>query len=328
MNINLTCLRDPFDGGELSISSDALSSANGNRYPNINKIPRFVDLSNYSDDFGYQWNKFSKTQLDSQVGIDLSEKRLERCLGLELSSLKGKLVLEAGSGAGRFTEILLKYGAIVHSFDYSSAVEANARNNGESENLTLVQADIRFIPYAKNNYDIVCCLGVLQHTPSTESSISHLWQMVKPGGILVFDHYPWSWRKIIYLITGPANALLRQYVLRLPKSSRFNFVKTVTDFYFPFHWKYRDNKILQRLLRIVSPITFHYPGIKLPNEETYYEWALLDTHDSTTDVFKRYRTRRSISNTLRNLGAVNIKVCYGYNGVEAFCRKPVNPPMI
>ena len=326
MNINLSCLRDPIDGSELSISSDALSNGNENPYPIINGIPRFVNLSNYSDDFGYQWNKFSKTQLDSHVGIDLSERRLERCLGGKLSILQGKLVLEAGSGAGRFTEILLKHGAIVHSFDYSSAVEANARNNGKSENLTLVQADIRQIPYSRSNYDIVICLGVLQHTPSTEGSISHLWQMVKPGGMLVFDHYPWSWRKIIYLVTGPANAILRQYVLRLPKSARFNLVKSATDFYFPIHWKYRDNPIMQRLLRIVSPITFHYPGIHLPNEKTYYEWALLDTHDSTTDVFKRYRTRSSIRNTLRNLGAVSIQVCYGYNGVEALCSKPVNSP--
>ena len=122
--------------------------------------------------------------------------------------------------------------------------------------------------------------------------------------------------------------MFRQYVLRLPKKSRFNFVKAMTDFYFPIHWKYRNNAILQRLLRIVSPITFHYPGIYLPNEETYYEWALLDTHDSTTDVFKRYRTKLSISNTLRNLGAVSIQVRYGYNGVEALCVKPVNSYMI
>ena len=78
------------------------------------------------------------------------------------------MVLEVGSGAGRFTEILLKHGAIVHSIDYSNAVDANAINNGHHENLTLVQADIRRIPFPKAIYDYVVCLGVIQHTPNSE----------------------------------------------------------------------------------------------------------------------------------------------------------------
>jgi len=66
-----------------------------------------------------------------------------------LADLKGKMVLEVGSGAGRFTDILLKHGAIVHSLDYSIAVDANRLNNGQHENLTLVQADIRRYPFQK-----------------------------------------------------------------------------------------------------------------------------------------------------------------------------------
>ena len=33
--------------------------------PIKNGIPRFVPYDNYSDSFGYQWNIFIKTQLDS-----------------------------------------------------------------------------------------------------------------------------------------------------------------------------------------------------------------------------------------------------------------------
>jgi SAM-dependent methyltransferase len=324
MNGNLGCLRDPVDSSELSISDSALTSATGHVYPIVNGIPRFVIAGNYSDDFGFQWNAFSKTQLDSYAGIDLSERRVERCLRGELSNLQGKRVLEAGSGAGRFTEILLKHGAIVHSFDFSNAVEANARNNGISDRLTLVQADIRRIPFQRNSYDLVMCFGVLQHTPSTEGSIEHLWKMVKPGGVLAIDHYPWGWRKLISILIGPARPILRQFLLRLPRKSRFNIVKVLTDFWFPIHWKYKDNAFLQRMLHIVSPMTFHYPGIRLPDRKAYYEWALLDTHDSTTDAFKRYRTETSIRQTLQKLGAVDIQVCYGKNGIEAFCRKAIN----
>lgn len=323
MNNDLTSLRDPVSKDELSLSDEGLVNRVGNIYPILNRIPRFVEFHNYSDDFGFQWNRFSKTQLDSYAGIDLSEKRVERCLRGELAKIKGKLVLEAGSGAGRFTEIFLKYGAILHTFDFSSAVEANARNNGDSDKLTLVQADIRQMPFPRNSYDIVVCFGVLQHTPSTEGSIQHLWEMVKPGGVLAIDHYPWGWRKFASILCGPARPILRQILLRMPRTSRFKIVKLLTDFWFPIHWKFRDNAIIQRLLKIFSPMTFHYPGIYLPNRDAYYEWALLDTHDSTTDAFKRYRTVRSIKRTLEQLGAVDIHVIYGKNGIEAFCRKAV-----
>lgn len=182
MNKDLTCLCDPENEGVLISGDRSLNSECGHSYPIIRGIPRFVSMRNYCDNFGNQWNIFPKTQLDSFTGFNHSETRLARCLRGNLARLKGKKVLEAGSGTGRFTEILLKYGAIVHSFDYSNAVEVNATNNGHHENLVLVQADIRKMPFSKASYDYVICLGVLQHTPNVEESIKCLWEMVRPGG--------------------------------------------------------------------------------------------------------------------------------------------------
>jgi hypothetical protein len=54
----------------------------------------------------------------------------------------------------------------------------------------------------------------------------------------------------------------------------------------------------------------------------YYEWALLDTHDGTTDFYKHRRTVREIKKIIEKIGATNIVVSPGGNGVEAFCRKP------
>jgi len=298
-----------------------MDSERGHSYPIIRGIPRFVDSQNYSDDFGAQWNRFPKTQLDSFTGLDISESRLARCLRGNLTSLKGKKVLEAGSGAGRFTEILLKYGAIVHSFDFSNAVEANAKNNGDHEKLVLVQADIRKIPFPKASYDYVICLGVLQHTPDPKESIQSLWQMIKPGGALVIDHYQWKWRVVLPPPIGQALDLYRLWILRLPKEKRFSTVKKLTDYWFPSHWRFRDSWIVTRILRRISPVIFHYPHIKLNDKEQYYTWSLLDTHDSTTDFYKHYRTPAQIRIYLEEIGATDVVVEIGGNGVEAFCRK-------
>jgi len=324
MNVNMTCLRDPVNGDSVTISNNEVVTTDGRQYDIIRGIPRFVGLENYSEDFGSQWNRFPKTQLDSFSGINLSETRLERCLQANLSTLKGKKILEAGSGAGRFTEVLIKYGAVVHSFDYSNAVDANAMNNGNDPNLVLVQADIRKIPFQKMSYDYVICLGVLQHTPNTEESIMSLWEMVKPGGALVVDHYPWNWRIFLALVIGISRPIYRQFILRCPKEVRFQRVKAATDFWFPWHWTFKDSWLMQRILRVVSPVTFHYPNIKLRDRDAYYEWALLDTHDSTTDFHKNYRTLSQIKIFLEEIGAINIIVKQGGNGVEAFCRRAGN----
>ena len=321
LNSDLSYLRDPISGGKLVSDGVNLTSDIGAKYPIVAGIPRFVSSSNYSEDFGAQWNMFAGTQLDSVNGIDLSETRLARCIRGELAELEGMRVLEAGSGAGRFTEVLLKFNAIVCSFDYSNAVEANAKNNGSHKNLVLVQADIQAIPFSKGSFDYVICLGVLQHTPSPEQSIKSLWEMVKPGGALIVDHYPWKWRIVLPPPFGECVALYRQVILRLPRNVRFKVVKFLTDFWFPWHWRFKDSLFMQRILRRVSPVLFYYPQIKLRNRLVYYEWSLLDTHDATTDVYKHRRTLSQIEKILKDIGAVNIIVRSGGNGIEAFCSK-------
>lgn len=174
MNDNLATLRDPTDGSMLVWDGKVLRSESGNIYQIVNSIPRFVPNINYAKDFGKQWNEFRKTQLDSYTGVPTSRERLTRCMNGHIKGLNGKLVLEAGSGAGRFTEILLAEGATVHSFDYSSAVDANKENNGASPKLTLVQADVRHIPFEKGAYDYVVSLGMVQHTPDPEAHFEPL----------------------------------------------------------------------------------------------------------------------------------------------------------
>jgi SAM-dependent methyltransferase len=326
VNEDLSSLREPDTGATLTASGDWLVSNSGAAYPIVNNIPRFVSSENYAADFGAQWKRFPRTQLDSYTGHPISRDRLARCFQGQLRNVSGCRVLEAGSGAGRFTEILLDHGAVLDSFDMSVAVEANAHNNGERQ-FTLVQGDIRHIPFEREAYEYVVCLGVLQHTPNTEESIAKLWEMVRPGGKLVIDHYDWNrWR--LPPPIGGISPLYRQIVLRLPRAKRWEAVKRHVDFWFPHFWRYRDNRWAQRLLSRIGGINFYYGGLPLSSRQEFYEWALLDTHDALTDVYKRLRTVRSIRRTLERLGATDLIVTKGAlgieggNGIEAFCRKP------
>lgn len=311
-------------GTPMVLEADAWVAADGTRYPIVDGVPRFVPADNYAEAFGEQWVRFPKTQLDSATGIPLSAVRLERCLRQPLSSLAGQLVLEAGSGAGRFTELLLAHGATVDSFDYSGAVAANAANNGAHPALCLAQADVRAMPFPEATYDLVLCLGVVQHTPDPEETIRALWSRVRPGGRLVIDHYRAKVRNFLPPPFGVAGMAYRWYFLRLPRERRFEAVKRVVDRWFPLVWRHRDSKAIQFVLSRLNPIVNYYPHFGLRDREMYYEWMLLDTHDAMTDVFKHRRTRGQIRRLLASLGAEEIEVTHGGNGVEASCRKPVS----
>ena len=76
-------------------------------------IPRFVPADNYAGSFGFQWNQHAKTQLDSHTGVSISRDRLFSVTGWPQRMEKDR-ILEAGSGAGRFTEVLATTGAQVY----------------------------------------------------------------------------------------------------------------------------------------------------------------------------------------------------------------------
>ncbi len=314
-------LRQPGTSQPLSEKDGALVAPDGTSYPIINGIPRFV-TDGYAEDFGWQWKRFRQTQLDSYSGLTISRDRLQQCLHGHLSKLQGKSVLEAGSGAGRFTEVLLKTGANLCSFDLSAAVEANAKNNSAAGDFTLVQADIMHMPFATASFDYVICLGVVQHTPSPEDTIRSLYAMVKPGGYLSIDHYIKSWRWMLPPPIGYSINTYRQLVLALPRKKRFAVVQKIVNFWFPLHWRLRDSRLAKTILPRLSPVAFYYPGIALKTKEAFYEWALLDTHDSLTDYYKHVRNAGEIEEILRGLGATDIAIVEAGNGVEAFCRKP------
>jgi SAM-dependent methyltransferase len=323
VNEDLSSLREPLTSEPLERNGNALVAPSGQRFPVVDGIPRFVESEFYAADFGAQWRRFPKTQLDSHTGLPLTRDRLARCFRSELANVSGKRLLEAGCGAGRFTEVLLAHGALLDSFDISSAVEANALNNG-TRAFTLAQADIRAIPFEPESYDYVMCLGVLQHTPNTEQSIEKLWQMVRPGGRLIIDHYRWT-RYQLPPPLGGAGTLYRHWILRLPPEKRWPAVKRLVDFWFPIYWRHRDSRWARRVLARLGGINFYYGELPLGSREAFYEWALLDTHDALTDVFKRFRNVGSIRHTLERLGATDIHVWEGGNGVEAWCRKPAKP---
>jgi len=315
----------PVDRSSLQSSTkDELRCGSGHRFSVLRNIPRLLQTqNNYADPFGEQWIEYRVTQLDSYTHTNISKERLRRCLG---DSLWESLhqpdrveILESGCGAGRFTEILLQLpAASVTSTDLSAAVEPNQVNCPLSDRHRILQCDINQLPFSPGQYDIVVCLGVIQHTKNPERTMEDLYRQVRPGGWLVIDHYT----QTLSYYTKLSEWLLRPILKRTSPARGLAITKALTRAFFPLHRAARNSKALQMLISRFSPLLTYYHLFPQLNDQLQYEWAELDTHDSLTDFYKHLRSPRSIESTLRALGSVNIWVQRGGNGVEARCQKP------
>lgn len=309
----------PIHQKPLTREDDALSCPDGDSFPIRKGIPRFVGAYNYADAFGAQWNRYRLTQLDSHTRTTITRDRARRCLGEELwAGLAGKQVLECGCGAGRFTEILLGKGAYVTSIDLSEAVDANQENFPVSEYHRIAQADILQLPFAPQRFDVVFCLGVIQHTPKPEETIACLYDQVRPGGTLVLDHYTHTLSRYTKILAP----LFRLYFRRLPPNEGMRWTERLVDALLPLHKKVRNFYLGQILLSRISPILCYYHTYPQLSDELQREWALLDTHDTLTDWYKHLRTRRQIRRTLEQLGLNEIWCEYKNQGVEARASRP------
>ncbi|MEO7266137.1 MAG: methyltransferase domain-containing protein [Ferruginibacter sp.] len=280
-------------------------------------IRYFAATDSYASLFGDQWKAYKKTQLDSYSGVPISENRMRRSFGDLYKNLKGKVVLEAGCGAGRFSEILLKQGAQLVSSDLSNAVEVNQENFPQDENHMVIQADINDMPYADESFDVVVCIGVIQHTPNSEQTIESLYKLVKKGGYLIIDHY--TYNKSNYLRAAP---LYRNILKKKSAEETIPYTQRLVNRYLPWHRRFSKNRLLSIILNRVSPVISYYRAFPQLNDKQQEEWAMLDTHDSLTDWHKNFRNKTQITALLEKLKATEIWCEFNGNFTEAKCRKP------
>ena len=285
-------------------------------YPVRRGIPRFVSSDQYAESFGFQWNRFRSTQLDSHTGKPLTANRLFHVTRWP-KDMRGLRILEAGSGAGRFTEVLVSTGATVFSFDLSNAVEANMASNGKAENLSLFQASIYEIPLPVQYFDRVMCLGVLQHTPDPERSFATLARYVKPGGELAVDVYSRRWRSLLSW-----KYLLRPITKRIPQQVLFRLVEIAVAILLRPTMLLRrvGGKLGARLLPIVE-----YSHLGLPYELNR-EWATLDTFDMYSPAHDHPRSIHQVRGWFAEAGFIDVVVEYGPNGVIGRGKRPEADP--
>jgi SAM-dependent methyltransferase len=305
-------LINPFNQQLLQANCNGLMHQLTLIFPFKNGAYRIVEDNNYTDNFGYQWNKFAETQVDKSSELSISKDRLFAETEWDKEDLTGKNILEVGSGAGRFSQIILDYTkGNLYSIDYSNAVEANYKNNGINNigRFHLFQASIYEMPFAKAQFDKVICIGVLQHTPNFEKSVQSLIDMAKPGAEVVVDFYGINgwWTKL------HAKYLLRPFTKKMSHERLFKKIDTNIDWLIKcsrFFTKMKVGKYLNRFLPICD-IEGTLPK-NLPYNQLR-ELCVLDTFDMYSPEYDQPQKITTVVNWFKKYDMEEVKgekICY------------------
>lgn len=183
-------VRCPGCMADLTASASALACKRCKReYPVKDGIARFVEDDKYTRSFSIEWKRHATTQFDSVNNWSASEEKLQRLFPFPLEQLRGKLVLDAGVGSGRLSEVLLEHGARVVGIDLSYAIETARDNLAKYPDCALAQGDLLSLPLKEGVFDVVMCVGVLHHTPDPKRAFMEIARRVKPGGLIAINLY-------------------------------------------------------------------------------------------------------------------------------------------
>jgi len=274
----------------------------GREFSVTESIPRFVAVKKYADSFGFQWNQFRRTQLDSHSGVPISRDRFFQETGWLPEELYDRWVLDVGCGAGRFAEIALSCGARVIALDYSGAVDACRENLQHWKNLDVVQGDIYHLPIKMASMDYVYCFGVLQHTPNVRGAFMALPGLLRDGGRLAVDVYAKS----------PLNLLWSKYWIRLvtrrlPPRTLVRIVRGMVQTLFPVSLRIGRIPRIGRRLRYLIPVA-NYDGVLPLSSGQLREWAVLDTFDMLAARYDKPQSVDALHRWFHAAGLSDIEV--------------------
>jgi SAM-dependent methyltransferase len=291
----LQWLRCPGCGAQLSADSDAttiesgtLRCARGHQFPIVRGVPRFVASDAYTQSFSYEWQRFRRTQLDSQTGRTDTRDRLQASLSFPLAELRGKLVLDAGCGTGRLGEIVAGAGGEYVGIDASYAIDAAQANVGQLEGVHLAQADLFALPLADETFDLVLSLGVLHHTPNARQAFAALPRVLKHGGHLSVTVYDAGNK--VYVAT---TKFWRRLTTRLPRPALHLVSYAAVPLY--YLWTLPGVGMLLRSLAFISL-------------ERDWRWRVLDTFDWYSPRYMSWHTHYEVYGWFKENGLVDVEV--------------------
>lgn len=305
----LTCPNCRAEFAERARPEEVLDcSSCGARFPVVNGIPRFVPVEDdYAKNFGAQWHTFRTVQVDRLSGHDLSTSGFYEDTGWSPEWLRGKLVLDAGAGAGRYVDVMAEAGAKVIACDLSLAVDACRANMDDPLNASpgrgpveIIQADLQNLPLKERSFDAVHCKGVIQHTADPAAVMRALARFVKPGGQLFYNFYevdPFTRFQVF-------KYFMRRWTPHWSDTRLNGFCRFLCTLFFVPSLIMARIPVVRFFNRFLPICSVHPPGMSLRMQ---YVMTLLNTIDWYGPTYEQRQYHEQVAALLKEAGMTEVR---------------------
>lgn len=168
------------------------------------------DISSKNSDF---WNELCGSHLAKFLGItDSSQESLKKFDDwyfdfypylfehIPFSSILNKDVLEVGLGYGTVSQRLAESGASYTGLDIAAGPVEMVKHRFKQADLPgqARQGSILEPPFSDESFDAIVAIGCLHHTGNLQLAIERCWNLLRPGGSLIFMVYnAYSYRRFL-----------------------------------------------------------------------------------------------------------------------------------
>lgn len=291
------------------IKAGILSTEDGlHQYSIREGIPRFVKGEEYADSFGREWEMFPQVQFQHQNSDkamrDHTEKMFYGITEWDKNELKNHAVVEFGSGAGRFIDIVHSAQGdegLVIGLELSGAADVARKNFGENCNVLIVQGDALQPPFFTDILDFVYSIGVLHHTPLPAKGLKEMMRVAKVGGkvsVCVYNaQCPYYAAPSIFGIRKFINLLKK----KIGETKAYKIALWYSKFagYFLYYIDWIVSKIPVVGANAVKFLRqYMYALSTLPDTQ----WRILDTFDAITPTYASTHSPEEIEFWLKEFG--------------------------
>lgn len=168
-----------------------------------------LDISSQNREF---WDELCGSQLAKFLGItDSSAASLNKFDDwyfnfypylfehIPFDKINGKDVLEVGLGYGTVSQKLAESGVNYRGLDIAAGPVGMVNHRLQQAQLSgqATQGSILEPPFNQQSFDVIVAIGCLHHTGNLQLAIQRCWDLLRPGGKLIFMvYYAYSYRRI------------------------------------------------------------------------------------------------------------------------------------